>query len=371
MKAFGEYITEAKKKDIDFYRNDFRLAAMKAIKAMSTSLPDFDVSDRTIYRTRISFMKQLVNEIEREGNVSVIKKNIGMAKDYLRMVKRDAGYGRSMKTDTKAGKEAKASVAKIRANPITICDILADEKDRRFVSLMKDGGPEVALSTHRGLVGRSIGTEDIEAIGWVQRLNAVSTDMGEWFDQQGGKKQTSVNAIRDCAACRGRAAWTKWSGKAYRGVGRSIGRIKRYTYTGEMIRRNNATWLVAKVNYKGKYGAQSWTPSWNSAAGFNEGGDIQVVLEVELKEGETFLRPEVIDKISGYKGEKEVIRVSDRMVPATAYVKLYDIVIKDAEKHPGRITAAYAKRWAEGLFGAEAAKKLLADRGFMKVVGMV
>lgn len=287
-----------------------------------------------------------------------------------------------IKDDELHGK-SKELVKKLKAmRPITLCDIMKSPNQRRFIELLVDGASEAVLQILKQEQGLDIlYNDDMNDIPWMRSLHAKAAKLANWFSQEGGPKQDSISVIRECVACKGRGAWSKWSGKAYRGVGRSIARIKRYEYTGEIIKKDGVTWLVAKTNYKGKYGAQSWTPSWGSATGFNLGGDIQVIIEIDLKENESFLRPEVINRVSEYKGEEEVIRVSDRMVPATVYVKLYDIMNKQSTRpvstDPFRkrdmvflepMGANKIKPWAEGLFGATAAKKLLANKSFVKEV---
>lgn len=364
MKTFATYITEAiaANPKIAAIRTKVDAIRQKMIGKMEAKLDGAKISAETR-----RFWKQEI-ESYRRMNLLNIRSEAQLSGFVYKMENALKHLVSDLRDELSYNKDKELVTA---TKPITICDILKSESPKHFVTLMTSGAVEAVAGMMREQGRRVSDYSFIEELPWVRSLGRVAESLSWWFELQGGSKQGAVNAIRECMACKGRAAWTKWDGgKVYRGVGRSIERIKRYTYTGEMIRKGDATWLVASVKYKGKYGAQSWTPSWGSATGFEEGGDIQVVLEIDLAKDDTFLRPEVVNKVSGYKGEEEVIRVSDRMVPAKAYVKLYDIVNNDAKKHPGSVTPAYAKRWAEGLFGAAAAKKLLANRRFMKEVGV-
>lgn len=273
--------------------------------------------------------------------------------------------------------EKKTIVDIKKLKPLTICEILKYPNPSIFITLM---GPDSGT-------GRLAGTEEAcnkyfnmrvydewYTVSWFDRLERYRKDFKEWFEQQGGSKRQSVNAIRIAHACKGRADWTKFKGLAYRGLGRSIDRIKRYDYTGDVIKMRGQSpyYLVSTVKYKSKYGVQSWTPNLNSAFDFREGGDIHVVLKTELGD-DSFLTAKLIDKISEYPGEDEVLRVSDSVKTVTAYVNLKDI--KEAyEGSKGRIhddkdtKLTYILKWTTNMFGAAAAKKLMNNKTYTDIM---
>ena len=357
MKNFAHYLTEASQ--IAAVRKEAEAVRRKTIAKLEKKMGEAQMSPDTkrYWKSQVEYYKN----INFDGYRSKFQLDTLVAKMALAPKHMNADI-----KDDELHAKSRELVRKMKAmRPITLCDIMKSPDQRRFVELLLYGASEAALQILKKEQGIDIlYNDDMNDIPWMRSLQSKAAKLANWFSQEGGPKQDSISVIRECMACKDRAAWSKWSGKAYRGVGRSVQRIKRYEYTGETLWKDDSMWVVANVNYKGKYGAQSWTPNWNTASGFNLGGDIQVILEVELKEDETFLRPEVIEKVSEYKGEKEVIRVSDRMVSAKAYVKLYDIL-----SH-GSSPADKSKvvQWAEGLFGAKAAKKLLANKAFLKQV---
>lgn len=360
MKNFAHYLTE--ESQIAAVRKEAEAVRRKTIAKLEKKMGEAQMSPDTkrYWKSQVEYYRNLnFGGYRSKFQLDTLVAKMALAPKHMNAdIKDDELHAKSREL-----------VRKMKAmRPITLCDIMKSPDQRRFIELLRDGASEPVLQILKKEQGIDIlYNDDMNDIPWMRSLGSKADKLANWFSQEGGPKQDSISVIRECMACKGRAAWSKWSGKAYRGVGRSMQRIKRYEYTGETVKMDGATWLVAKVNYKGRYGAQSWTPDWKSAAGFRLGGGIQVVLEVELKEDETFLRPEVIEQVSEFKGEKEVIRVSDRMVPAKAYVKLFDIL--DADKASvDKVDSAYVKRWTEGLFGEKAARKLLANKAFVKEV---
>ena len=272
--------------------------------------------------------------------------------------------------------DEKKSIETIKKlKPLTICDVLKYPNSSVFTLLMgserNNGGTEEACNKYfkMNVYG------EWDTVSWFDRLERYREDFREWFEQQGGSKRNSVNAIRIAHACKGRADWTKFKGLAYRGFGRSLDRIKRYDYTGDMIKIMGKDYLVSTVKYKSKYGVQSWTPSLSSAIDFREGGDIHTILKTELGD-DSFLTPTLINKISEYPGEDEVLRVSDSVKTVNAYVNLKDI--KEAyEESKGRILNAdddnetklrYILKWTTNMFGAAAAKKLMNNKTYINIM---
>lgn len=213
--------------------------------------------------------------------------------------------------------EASASATRknIRVDPYTICDLLKDPKPTRFIDLVKGDIPDAT--------GK-----------WVRDLERVFNAFENWFESQGGRKMHLTNIFADLVACKGRAPWAAWSGKAYRGVSRSRAVVSKYRFTGDVKTVNGNSWLIAKGTYKSRYEAQSWSDEWKTAEEFAKennlsqlGTPIPVVFEVDLKKDESLLSADVIKKISGYgKREREVIRVGNKPIPVTIYVNAYSIV---------------------------------------------
>lgn len=271
--------------------------------------------------------------------------------------------------------DEKKSIETIKKlKPLTICDVLKYPNSSVFTLLMgsvRIGGAAEACNKYFNMKVY----DDWDTVSWFRRLEQYRKDFREWFDQQGGSKRYSVNAIRIAHACKGRADWTKFEGVAYRGLGRSLDRIKRYDYTGDMIKIMGKNYLVSTVKYKSKYGVQSWTPSLASADEFRQGGDIHTILKTELGD-DSFLTPTLIDKITEYPGEDEVLRVSDSVKTVNAYVNLKDIkeayeeskgrILNDDDDNETKLT--YILKWTTNMFGAAAAKKLMNNETYIKMM---
>jgi len=209
--------------------------------------------------------------------------------------------------------------------PITICDILSEPQPKMFIELMKSGSDEVIAMALRKTLGRVVNNFDIPL--WADKLEKYSKVMGYWLEQEGGAKAAIIPKIVEMQACSKKAGWARWSGKAYRGVERSVDRLKQYKYTGEItnLEGGKDLYLVSTVKYKSRYAVQSWTPKLSVAKKFatsepyETGRAYGVVMEVEITDKESFLSPEIVNSISSFK-ESEVLRVSDKPTTVKAYV---------------------------------------------------
>ena len=245
-----------------------------------------------------------------------------MIDDHMSSMEKMPEWTRADVRDGKAAFVREKKAKEILDNPVTICDILSDPTPKRLITLIKGNAKEVLDLSYGDANPR-----------WVKELDAISDEFNTWFESQGGSKKNMVTKFTDMVSCKNRAPWASYDGKAYRGVARSIGRIKNYKFINNVKQEGSTTWLIAKGSYKSRYGAQSWTDSWKMAVDFAlRGGNIAghndpvgIVFEVNLKPKETLLSPDVISKVSGYKEEREVIRVGDTPLPVTIYVNMKSI----------------------------------------------
>lgn len=250
---------------------------------------------------------------------------------------------------------------KILANPYTICDLLSNPNPKKFIDLIKGEVPDASAK-------------------WITKLQKMQYAFRDWFEAQGGAKSDMVNAFTEMVACPNRAPWAAWSGKAYRGVGRSPSVVSKYDFTGEVKKIDGSVWLVAKGSYKSHYGAQSWSDEWGTAQDFAVDNTnrvccpIAVVFEVNLKRSDTLLSPDVVKKISGYGiSEREVIRVGNAPIPVTIYVSattIEEAISQKLEKSDGLGNKARKKVYdrAVALFGVKCADAFAKTKEFKDLV---
>jgi len=198
-------------------------------------------------------------------------------------------------------------------------------------------------------------------------------------------------AFLKMVACPNRAAWASSpSGKAYRGVRRDLSIIKKFKFTGEVVQMGGKfLFAIAKGTYQPKNLIQSWSSSitiahnfavpkwedmgsdWGSAAGENRvprAGQIAVIYSVMIPKEQTLFSPKASKEISWHGDEAEIIRVSKKPLPVTAYVKINEVVeaamggkVKDMNQ---------AKKFASDVFGQKAAEQLLKSKEFLKEIGI-
>ncbi len=311
MKSFSQLskelnpLTEAPKKTGKV------VTAPEVEKKLAPLLDDPDISSKT---TR--YIKDILKSSKMYGGTFIlpdsIKSIVGNAKEEL---KKD-----------KKGLEVKKALKEMK--PITICDILSEPQPKMFKILMKSDAEEVMGYALDKILGhRAEFDNDVDIPSWVDKLDKYSKVMGDWLEQEGGSKLYIIPRIVEMQACSKNAGWARWSGKAYRGVERTVDRLKQYKYTGEIttLESGKELYLVATVKYKSRYAVQSWTPKLSVAKKFatsepyETGRAYGVIMEIDITDKESFLSPEIVNSISSYK-ESEVLRVSDKPTTVTAYV---------------------------------------------------
>jgi hypothetical protein len=365
MKSFVEYIAEA---NAVVNMNTTTKMVQTSIKDLEKALTKVDPKSEPA-----RFFKKSL----KRSNDALKALNAGykLKKSELHDIYHDARYrsnNENIIKDTLKGykedQESEAGLSQLKnAKPFTICDILKYPNPDYFIDFMNNDVVRTISQILRKEQNIKIGTEYLRGLTWVSALETQVENFTDWFEEVGGSKRKSIKEIRAAAACKDRAAWTKWSGTAWRGVGRSLDRIKRYNFTGEMVKMGGVEYLVATTGYKGKYGVQSWTNSFNVAQGFAAGGDISVIFEVKLSEDETFLRPEIIKEISHYRGEKEILRVSDKAKKVKVYVKARSIADFGLSYFVG-YTVEKAVRKLTDIVGKKAAEALLKNKDFRKKI---
>lgn len=300
MKDFNDYINEAKAPspkalEAERLRKD-------AIEAFRKALKKPNLAKETIQslkgRIKSLSVVNYTSPSYTDTNFKVIQKSLKDANRDIKYILSMDDYYSKIEADEK----------KVLENPYTICDLLSDPKPDRFIDLIKNGAPDASAR-------------------WIAELEKIKYAFDEWFESQGGRKMRMTNIFADMIACKNRAAWAAWSGKAYRGVARTTAVVSKYDYTGEVKKIGKTEWLIAKGTYKSRYEAQSWSDGWKTAEKFSDSNmadvsnPIGVIFEVELKKSDTLLTADVIKKISGYgKHEREVIRVGNHPLPVTVYV---------------------------------------------------
>ena len=315
MKSYHQLSHELSEAKIDDLRDRAEQLRLKGIALLQKALkdnPEITSGVKTLLKDRLRLYKSM-------DFSNATKK---MIDDHMSSMEKMPEWTRADVRDGKAAFVREKKAKEILDNPVTICDILSDPTPKRLITLIKGNAKEVLDLSYGDANPR-----------WVKELDAISDEFNTWFESQGGSKKNMVTKFTDMVSCKNRAPWASYDGKAYRGVARSIGRIKNYKFINNVKQEGSTTWLIAKGSYKSRYGAQSWTDSWKMAVDFAlRGGNIAghndpvgIVFEVNLKPKETLLSPDVISKVSGYKEEREVIRVGDTPLPVTIYVNMKSI----------------------------------------------
>ena len=224
--------------------------------------------------------------------------------------------------------------------PITICEILSDPDPKRMRELMTGNLWYTILRESGFLKGTNFIRDDFDPPAWFEKLSSYAVALGDWYEQQGGTKAEIIPKIKQMASCEGRAKWAAWSGKAWRGFGRSLERVSNYRYTGEAVKlsgvqksafASSGYWLVATVGYKSRYAVQSWTANINTAYEFSNQthgmtDHIQVILEMEIASKDGFLSPDVSNKLAPNYTEHEVLRCTNETEDVKAYVSMDSIM---------------------------------------------
>jgi hypothetical protein len=309
MKDFLDHLQEAAKKPKPIVLEAERLR-MEAIKAIKDVLKTPNLSKRTK-----DHFKHRLKQYQAVDYTSNVYRGV----DFKIIIKALKSIPADIKDDLKRDVQYRKEEEKERKfieNPYTICDLLSDPDPKRFIDLILNGLPDLSDYYPK----------------WMKDLYAIKDAMDEWLESQGGRKVEMVRQFEKMVSCKNRAPWAAWSGKAWRGVTRSIPIVKQYAFTGEVKTVKGMEWLVAKGTYKSRYGAQSWSDEWKTAENFshqnisNLENPIGVIFEMNLKKSETLLSADVIKKISVYgKGaerEREVIRVSNAVTPVIIYVNV-------------------------------------------------
>lgn len=315
MKTYFDFISEAKgPKPAVIEAERLRKDAIEALKkALETPNLYKEIIKRLKQRMKMLSMHDYTSPSYHDSNFKVIISNL---KDTGKFIKNELKWNAHYR-------KAEAEEKKVLDNPYTICDLLSEPDPKRFIKLIKGDVPDASAK-------------------WIDKLQKVKEAFDEWFHSQGGRKMKMTNIFAEIVACKNRAPWAAWRGKAYRGVSRTTAVVSKYDFTGEVKKIGKNEWLVAKGTYKSRYEAQSWSDEWKTAEHFSYNNmsagvfnPIAVVFEVELKNSDTLLTPEVIKKISDYgKTEREVIRVGNAPIPVTIYVKADDI--EDSIHGPSR-----------------------------------
>lgn len=157
----------------------------------------------------------------------------------------------------------------------------------------------------------------------------------DWFESEKEGKSQFMPEILKMAACPNKGPWACWEGTGYRGLSKSKEwtQANNLVFTGEALSLPSgegkySLWLGAEGVYKSKYPAQSWTSKWEKAASFATGiHDNQIfniVVEMPLTRQNTFLSPDITNKISGY-GESEIIRIGNAPTKCQMYVKTTEL----------------------------------------------
>jgi hypothetical protein len=217
--------------------------------------------------------------------------------------------------------------------PFTICDVMADKNNYRFMRLMQAPDAKyfwrILYNNHPNM--KTTNEDPGPVPDWVNELWKYGEALQKWFTSQRGNKDRFIPKILEMASCKNKAPWASWSGTAWRGLARSMKAVATYKMTDEVSDWGGRLWLVGTTAYKSKYPIQSWTNFQDSSLEFasphmTAGADVGVVLETKISKNEGFLSHEVTNLNNENFEEFEVIRISNKETIVKAYVKIEEIV---------------------------------------------
>lgn len=323
FKDFVDHLHEGDKKSGSLSLGDVAESIRKeTIMVLRKALENPDIAGKTKEILRLHLQRMPPNSLTSKKEIRDIRSNYDSVLGYYaRFIKDKNALLREIEDlMTKKDPVYRRQEKKILENPFTICDLLADPNPKRLIDLIKNGHPDIG---------------DGGIPKWLAKLYSIRDAFKQWFEQEGGSKTDMIKWFAEMVSCKNRAPWAAWNGKAWRGVVRSIRIVNGYKFTGEVKQIGKYEWLVAKGSYKGRYGAQSWSDEWKTVQKFsrtqhhnntNTGDPVGVIFEIDLKKNESLLSADVIKKMSRYgKFEREVIRISNKTIPVTIYVKAIDI----------------------------------------------
>jgi hypothetical protein len=270
---------------------------------------------------------------------------------------------------------------------------MADKNNYRFMRLMQMADVSNLPSFWRNLYNehpdmKTTNEEPGPVPDWVRELWKYGEALKTWFHTEKGNKDHFIPKIVEMASCKNRAPWASWSGKAWRGLTRSVRLIATYKMTDKIDIWGGRYWLIGMTSYKSKYAIQSWTTRQKNTLEFAEqtvmtpSTDFGVVLETNITKEEGFLSPEITN--TNVFEEFEVIRISNKETIVKAYVDVQHIVqwltrqidFDDKKKYPNLSFLPNSKSPSlesdainilAPVFGHALAKKLMAPKHAFRV----
>jgi hypothetical protein len=229
-------------------------------------------------------------------------------------------------------------IAKVAAmKPMTICDLLKQGKPDTLKRTMSGSFWEESVARIlkvTKLTGSVL--HKFKKPKWVSEIEGYGSALRQWYERQGGNKADIIPLIMQMAACKNRAKWAKWSGKAWRGFRRNPAQIKgAYEFTDKIAKLSSGSdpCIVAKVKYRSKYPIQSWSSSMKVAEAFavndnaDEVGTIGVMIQADITEKEGFLSPKASEFLNdGMHDEDEVLRIGNEAKEMPAYIIISTLV---------------------------------------------
>ena len=276
--------------------------------------------------------------------------------------------------------------------PFTICDVMADKNNYRFMRLMQAPDAKYFWRTlYNNHPSMKTTNEDPGPVpDWVNELWKYGEALQKWFETERGNKDHFIPKILEMASCKNRAPWSSWSGVAWRGLTRSVRLIATYKMTDKIDMWGGRTWLIGMTSYKSKYAIQSWTTLKDTTLNFADqtittpSTDFGVVLETNIAKEEGFLSPEITNFNNSNFEESEVIRMSNKETIVKAYVDVQHIVqwlvrkidFDDKKKYPNLSFLPNSKSPSlesdainelSPVFGHALAKKLMSPKHAFRV----
>ena len=159
--------------------------------------------------------------------------------------------------------------------------------------------------------------------------------LAQWYDQAAGNKDWFLPIFQEAAKCPNRGAWTYYSGKAYRGVLKSLESVNLVLedkLVDDPVGSGVGPFLVGTANYSSVYPMQSWsaradvthefantnyTKRFSSLKGKKQ--KYPMIFEAELPKEQTFLNPDISNFI-GRSTEHEVLRIGNTPIKCKVYI---------------------------------------------------
>lgn len=215
----------------------------------------------------------------------------------------------------------KATGSTLGAKGMSLCELLA--------------GDEMEFIKHYNALNKSYYNNIMPTAKINPSTGNFMKALAQWYDQAAGNKDWFLPILQEAAKCPNRGAWTYYSGKAYRGVLKSLESVNLVLedkLVNDPVGSGVGPFLVGTATYNSTYPMQSWsaradvtyefantnyTKRFTALKGRKQ--KYPMTFEAELPKEQTFLNPDISNFI-GRSTEHEVLRIGNTPIKCKVYI---------------------------------------------------